>query len=543
MNVDAVQRWLNEHCAARTDVCAGVVVRSDTNGEYAPCAGFPEGLAPATQTALMNIAREAAKRGSPVMLVPAAVQADAGYTRVVASPVRTGAMILGAVALAVRSPDAAVAKRLQDELERMGVPLAAAMTTPKASASSVSADMMQCQEWVASAVDLTAAALKLAEHAVQAGRFDRVSVGWRTQGSLRLLAMSGNKSVDDRQALTRLLAAAMEECADQGKTLLYPVDLPGEALVSHMHAQAASRLGTALCSAPLRAGERVLGAITFERKGGSEGDGLTAVDRDWCDAHARLLAPLLDLKWSAGRSAWRRAVDSVPQMWRGGAGRKRGAAVAALSLLAACLWPVTFEVAAPARVEGVVQRVLAAPVDGFLRQTRVRPGDSVKQGDVLVELADQDLLLEKKRWESELARHQNNFSLALGKSDRGQFAVNFARAAEAKAQLELVESQLARAQGASDGPAHRRVDQRRVVGEAHDELRAVVADHLALRGHLLPFDHLRQLFGRRLDGLDRQPHLGQLAAVLRRQLVGGDRLLGGPGRRVRAGEQIGRAHV
>ena len=97
-------------------------------------------------------------------------------------------------------------------------------------------------------------------------------------------------------------------------------------------------------------------------------------------------------------------------------------------------------------VDDAGRDVLAAPVDGFLRQTRVRPGDSVKQGDVLVELADQDLLLEKKRWESELARHQNNFSLALGKSDRGQFAVNFARAAEAKAQLELVESQLARAQ-------------------------------------------------------------------------------------------------
>ena len=151
MSMDALQRWLNEHCAARTDVCAGVVVRADANGGYALHAGFPEGLAPATQTALTNIARETVKRGGPVMLVPAAVQADAGYTRVVASPVRTGATILGAVALAVRSPDAAVARRLQDELERMGAPLAAAMTTPKAAVSGVSAAIMQCQEWVASA--------------------------------------------------------------------------------------------------------------------------------------------------------------------------------------------------------------------------------------------------------------------------------------------------------------------------------------------------------------------------------------------------------
>jgi multidrug resistance efflux pump len=161
-----------------------------------------------------------------------------------------------------------------------------------------------------------------------------------------------------------------------------------------------------------------------------------------------MVAPVLELKRQAERSWWLRATDAVRRGWqrRGVRGRRIALACALIGAAMLLLLPVTFHVGAPARVEGAVQRVLAAPMDGFLRQTRVRPGDSVKKGDVLVELADQELLLEKRKWESEVVRHQNNFSLAMGRSDRGQFAINYARAAEAKAQLELVEQQLARAQ-------------------------------------------------------------------------------------------------
>lgn len=445
MNIDAIQRWLNEHCSGRADICAAVVVRIETDTELAPCAGFPDTTAPATAAALVNVAREAIKRGSPLTLVPAVVQKDAGYTRMVAVPVRGGDTILGAAALAVRPSDGAVAKRLQEELERVSPALAVSMQAPPAPAREAPSSLMQCQDLVAGAESFDVAARKIADFAVREGRFERVSVGWMPNGPMRLLAMSGNDSTDDRQDLVRALTAAMEECADQGKTILHPSGMQGETLVTHMHAKAAERVAASICTVPLRLGDVVLGAIMFERKGEA---GMVTADRDWCDGLARATGPLLALKQEAERTWWRRMADGLRNYWQGRGQRwqRVAMAVGALALLGLCLLPVTFEVGAPARIEGVVQRVLAAPVDGFLRQTRVRPGDSVKRGDVLVELADQDLLLEKKRWESELARHQNNFSLALGKSDRAQFAVNFARAAEARAQLDLVEGQIARAQ-------------------------------------------------------------------------------------------------
>ena len=44
-----------------------------------------------------------------------------------------------------------------------------------------------------------------------------------------------------------------------------------------------------------------------------------------------------------------------------------GAIALLLGLVALALWPTTFRVVAPARVEGAVQRVIAAPADGFVR--------------------------------------------------------------------------------------------------------------------------------------------------------------------------------
>ena len=97
-----------------------------------------------------------------------------------------------------------------------------------------------------------------------------------------------------------------------------------------------------------------------------------------------------------------------------------------------------------------MQRVLVAPADGFLRQVHARPGQVVKAGQVLVELADQDLLLEQQRWQSALAQHDNAYAAANAHADRAQQVIHQLRAAEAQAQLDLVQLRLDR--GRIDAP-------------------------------------------------------------------------------------------
>jgi multidrug resistance efflux pump len=74
----------------------------------------------------------------------------------------------------------------------------------------------------------------------------------------------------------------------------------------------------------------------------------------------------------------------------------------------------------------------------------VRPGDRVKAGDALVDLLDVDLRLDRERWSSQLAQHENAYAAAMGKSDRATAATSLSRISEAQAQLALVDEQLQR---------------------------------------------------------------------------------------------------
>jgi multidrug resistance efflux pump len=108
------------------------------------------------------------------------------------------------------------------------------------------------------------------------------------------------------------------------------------------------------------------------------------------------------------------------------------------------LLPVEYRVSAPARVEGSIQQAVVAPADGFLTTVNVKPGDHVVAGQLLIELAEQDLRLERRKLEGELAQHENAFGAALARADRTQFVIAQAKAEEARAHLGLVEEQIVR---------------------------------------------------------------------------------------------------
>jgi multidrug resistance efflux pump len=91
-----------------------------------------------------------------------------------------------------------------------------------------------------------------------------------------------------------------------------------------------------------------------------------------------------------------------------------------------------------------VQRAVVAPVDGYLEQVNVRPGDAVRAGQVLAQLATDELRTERLKRESELAQYENVAKAALARADRTQLVVNQAKAAEAQAQLTLIDDRLDR---------------------------------------------------------------------------------------------------
>lgn len=275
---------------------------------------------------------------------------------------------------------------------------------------------------------------------------ERVAIGLADAGTTRLLALSHAHTPDPRSAAVAMLEAAMNEAADQGATLIHPPPAGALPLVTLAHQRLVAGSGAA-GSIPLVCAGRIAGAITLERAATP----FAAREIALCEDAAAFAGPLLELKRAADRSWWRRlghalkthaAMLSAP----GHGGTRLAAAAVVAALLAALLLPIDYRVSAPARIEGAVQRVIAAPADGFLQRANVRAGDSVRAGQVLAELAGEDLQLEQRRRLSELRQHENAYKGALARSDRGQMVIHQARAGEAQAMLELIEGQLERAQ-------------------------------------------------------------------------------------------------
>jgi biotin carboxyl carrier protein len=266
----------------------------------------------------------------------------------------------------------------------------------------------------------------------------RGSVGVLGPRGLRLAGSSHPSDLDEGQAGATALLDAMQEALDQAQAVAWPAPAGQDLVTLALRPLAGSG---AACSLPLVDGTRVVGAITVERASPAFSRGELAMLADL----SRLAGPVFALKERL-EQPWRLRVR---EQWRSLVARpsRRATLVGgvAVALVAVLLVPVPWRVSAPARLEGSVQRAVVAASDGFLQQANVRPGDRVREGQVLAELASQDLELEKRKRESELRQHEDAYRAAQSRADRAQMVTLQSKAAEAQAMLSLTEAQLQRA--------------------------------------------------------------------------------------------------
>lgn len=305
-------------------------------------------------------------------------------------------------------------------------------------------------------LDMQAAILAQPGFAVGAGLFatelaglmqaERVAIGFLKRGQSCVVGVSHATNFRPGAQQFDAIGAAMDEAIEQEASLSYPEAGGGRPHITAAHAALARRDAACVASVPLVNQGRTFGALTLIRSGNSPFDQHEILQ---CERISVAIGPLLQLKFDAERPWMQRLLRSVSARAKtltapGHVGLKAStsAAVIALGLLA--FVPVDYRIGAPARVEGAIQRALVAPTDGFLRELHARPGDRVKAGQVLAELAQEDLRLEQHKWESELAQHENTAAAALARADRAQFVVNQSRADEARAELDLASKQLDR---------------------------------------------------------------------------------------------------
>jgi len=274
-----------------------------------------------------------------------------------------------------------------------------------------------------------------------------------TQPVMKLAAVSGTAGFEPRSTLLAAAREALQEAADSGR----PEQLPSPAAASGAPPVAALLAASPLADYRQEAGADTVLALPLQQRGLAVGALLLEFERPPSAATVALaqtaalaLAPALALHTRAARSLPRHAREAAAGGLRAlfGPSRPGLKALALLGsalLVAAALWPVPHRVSAPATVEGRVQRAAVAPFSGFLLESAVRAGDTVRAGDVLARLDDRELRLEEARWQALAEVADRRAREALARSAAVAVQLARAEADEAEAQLALVRSRLARA--------------------------------------------------------------------------------------------------
>jgi len=247
----------------------------------------------------------------------------------------------------------------------------------------------------------------------------------------------------------RAVEGAMEEAVDQEQAVVYPVEQQARPVVTHAHEALLheSEAGSA-ATFPLVHNDRVVGALTLERAKGHRFDLPTL---EVCEAVASVAGPIIDLKRGTELSLLGHAGRSAKGLWErlvgpGYSGLKLGAA--GLVALAAFLAFVTgpFRVSANATIEGIVQRAITAPINGYVKEATLRAGDTVTKGQVIGRFDDRELRLERVRLASQREQYSKQYREAMANHERAQAEIVSAQIAQTEAQLAQVDEQLARAQ-------------------------------------------------------------------------------------------------
>jgi len=289
----------------------------------------------------------------------------------------------------------------------------------------------------------------------------RVAFGMVENAAVKVAALSEAATFERNTPIVKAYTAAMNEAYDHGKPINASTVIRTKAVKTVETAEATKiapphpeHLALMVCSGdtdvlsyPMMQGVHCIAVITLEK---SAETGFNAGDMAWLDAFTTLLAPIVEQRKAAERSSIARLMSESKKFLEKLFGPRHlvwkfAASLAVLVLAILVLVPFDYRVTAKTVIEGEVQRVVAAPFEGFIGASQVRAGDTVKKGQPLAQLDDRDLRIEQVRWSSERDQYDNRLREAMATHDMTAVQVIGAQLRQAQAQLALVTEKIERA--------------------------------------------------------------------------------------------------
>ncbi len=440
---DFIQRWLALQCQYIPGTRAGVVVLGEPGASsFAPVARWPGEEPPGAELAAAT--ERCLHEGKPIVVE--------GSSRQLALPIELDEDRYGAVALTVDAAETD-SRSLLWQLRWGSAWIESLLRRHRGDEDE------RHQERTVLAFDLIGLVLEHASFDASCNALvselavrldcDPVSIGFIQSGRMHVQTLSHSAQFGERMGFVREIEAAMEEAADQGVVILCPLPEPWEYRVVRSHeALIESHKAKAVLTLPLQAQGEVIGAITLERSGE---DGFSDDEVELLDSAISVLGPLLDLQRHEAFPFWRKARNAaVGQLHKlfgpHHLGRKLAGLGAFLLVLLFTLVTGQYRVTAPAVVEGLVQRAIVAPFDGYIKDQFARAGEVVAEDQLIASLDDQDLALERIRWSTKSRQSLAEYDQALASQERASANIVRAELEQAEAQIQLLDHQLARTQ-------------------------------------------------------------------------------------------------
>jgi len=439
--VGYLRAWLALQCRQVPGVrAATVVLGAPGTGPYEPAAAWPTDARPSP--ALMRAAEDALARQETVL------QSGGAGDSVLALPVVVDGALYGCVAMQIEGAGAAEATRRL----RWGMGWLESLLRREQGArdAALRDRTMRALDFVAivlGARRFDQACTRLATELARALDCDPVGIGFLRRRRVKVRAVSHSADFGRRMNVIRDMGLAMDEALDQADLVHYPLPETWEYRVTRMHEDlaAAHRTGSIL-TVPMPAGDRLIGAITLERRDRTPFPDETV---ELVDVIASMVGPILEEKRRNDRYVVTKLFVAMGDGIMALFGPLHAGLKLATVIMAVLVWlgatvTIPFDIGAPARIEGEVQRSVVAPFSGYLATESVRAGETVREGDILAALNDQDLQLEKLRLETARRQREAEFDQALANRELSTTTILRSQIEQVDAQLALIGEQIAR---------------------------------------------------------------------------------------------------
>lgn len=433
--------WFNLLNDGLNGIQEGVLVLGPANtGPFEPRASWPEKTP--CSVALMRMAEQALDQCRPIIQ---RVEDNLLY----ALPIIQHNNVLGVLAVSLVSPVLLITQKAWLQWG-LGWLLGHTSVQPSSSGDGeLNERLLLLLELLMSSLDSDdlerAAQTVLSQASVSLG-CDRMALGFAHKRGVRLFALANAAEFSRRIDLVQAIEKAMEEAVDQGESVSWlGVDNGDSLVVRQAHIRLAKLHGNQIIlSIPFIRDRDHYGVLTFEWHELPDNQQLEL---------ASAITPILGQVLLKGRLYDQGPLNLLKRFFSAPFKRILGAGYLgtklivislSLMLLFFSLAKGSFRVDTDARLEGALNRSLAAPFDAYLEQAIFRAGQVVKKDDLLAKLDDRDMQLELAKLASQEAQYIRQLQLAQANWDSGQAGVVSAQLAQVQTQTTLVSSMLQR---------------------------------------------------------------------------------------------------